>query len=133
MPLTRPLRTADAPAVLALETALAAADRTGEHDDLDDVAHGLADPGLDLAADTLGIFDSDDLLAQGRVWVRGAGPGGAELVLTGGVAPAARRHGHGSALLAWARREAVARGATPVSASVPDQAADAADLFDPAG
>ncbi len=128
MTVTRPLCTGDAAAVLSLETALTAADGTGEHYDLDDVLHEMADPGLDLATDTVGVFDGEVLLAQAWVAARGG-----VLVLSGGVAPAARRRGHGAALLAWAGRQAAARGLTAVSATVADGAAGAAELFTRAG
>lgn len=123
---TRSLRAGDAPSLLRLVTAVEAADATGEHEYLADVEHQLADPDVDLASDTLAVLDGAGLVVACGT-VRPVHDD--ELVLTGCVDPAARRRGHGRALVGWAGAQAVARGRTVVSAEARDGLPGVAELF----
>lgn len=120
----RPLGASDAAAVLRLQVEVEAADHDGENYDLDDVIDELADPDLDLEADTVGIFDDELLLAQLRLHSHEG-----VLVITGAVDPAVRRRGHGTVLLGWARTQAVARSCRTLSAKTNDGVPGAPALF----
>jgi len=122
--LTRALRPGDAPALLRLLVAAQAADQGGEHADLADVEHELADPGLDLSRDSVGVFDGEVLVAQAT-----AHPRSGALAVSGVVDPAARGRGHGTALLGWARELAAALGLATLSVQTDDRVAGAVALF----
>jgi len=126
--LTRALRPGDAPALLRLLVAAQAVDQGGEHADLADVEHELADPGLDLSRDSVAVFDGELLVAQAT-----AHPRQGVLAVSGVVDPAARGRGHGTALLGWARELAAARGLATLSVQTDDRVAGAVALFTRSG
>ncbi|TWD81095.1 mycothiol synthase [Kribbella amoyensis] len=102
----RPIDKADAPAWAELLAAKEKADSEGENYDADDLLEELADPKLDAARDTIGLWSGGELIGYGVV----RGP---DLVLDvhrvrteGTVHPQWRRHGIGSALLPWLVRRA---------------------------
>lgn len=128
MIVTRALGRADAVALLRLLTAIQAVDHGEESHELADVEHELADPTVDLAADSVGVFDDGVLVARARAQVRGT-----DLAVDGGVDPAVRGWGHGTALIAWARARAVARQVETLSLSAEDSVTGAGELFRAAG
>jgi mycothiol synthase len=98
----RPLTPADIPALARLLAAVEEVDRTGEHYDEDDLAEEMADPGLDLSSDTLGLAHPDgELAGYGVVRVPRAVRDVDRIYLEGAVHPGARRHGLGQRLLGW--------------------------------
>lgn len=127
-PQLRALRRSDSGALLELYRRIEAVDRVGEHHDLADVEHSLVDPQLDLGAATRGWFDGDRAL--GFVTVHAVG---SLAQTTGGVDPAMRRHGHGTALLRWAFDHASDTGADTIGAGCNDAEPDAVRLFTSVG
>lgn len=128
MIVTRALARTDAVALLRLLTAIEDVDHGEEHHELVDVEHELADPAVDLAADTLGVFDDGVLVAYARVHVRPV-----DVQVEGGVDPVARGRGHGTALVGWARARGVERGVRTLSVTVEDAVPDAGRLLLDAG
>lgn len=97
----RSITPADFPALLALRRRIEQHDGVPFVTTLDDFDEWVADPHLDLAADTRVIEDGDNLIAWAHIWFH---PGGADLeraFLFGGVDPARRGQGIGRAILAW--------------------------------
>jgi mycothiol synthase len=96
----RAIGTADAPAWCELLAAVEAADRTGEHYDVDDVLEELTDPDLDAERDTVAAYDGARMVAYGLV--RGGGGEGTGVDrqhVEGCVHPGYRRTGLGTEVL----------------------------------
>ena len=105
----RPMNPDDAASWAELLAAVEEVDRRGENHDVDDCTEDLADPDLDLPADTVLVLDGDVPVAYQVLRRRGRGDeAGAERTLTSDAAvhPAHRGRGIGSALVAAARRRA---------------------------
>lgn len=85
------------------------ADRIGEHYDPDDCAEELADPDLDLPADSLLVLDGDRTVGALLMPLRTGGF--RRLIAVGAVHPQHRGRGVGTALLGVARRRAAERDA----------------------
>lgn len=97
-----PLSAGDAAGWADVITEAELVDRTGEHYDADDLAEELADPGLDLAGATIGVWDGDRLAAVGVLRTAGSPVPVHRVFFDGVVRPAYRRQGVGGQLLAWA-------------------------------
>jgi mycothiol synthase len=103
----RPLTRGDVPAWFRLIAAAEEVDRTGEHYDADDLAEELADPGLDLARDTIALVLPDGQLAgYGIVRAPRVVRDIDRINLEGAVHPTHRRRGLGRQLLGWLERRA---------------------------
>jgi mycothiol synthase len=98
----RPIAEDDCKAWASLLAAAVAVDDTGEHYDSDDLLEELADPTLDAARDTLGLWLDDAMIGYGVV--RGAQEvvdGAYRVTFEGTVHPGHRRRGHGRSILDW--------------------------------
>jgi ribosomal protein S18 acetylase RimI-like enzyme len=100
-PSLRPVTPADLPAVHALCRAIETADGLPIATPLEEFEEWLDDPHLDLAQDTRLIDHGGSPIAWGRVWHRPSGVREERAFLLGGVAPAHRGRGVGSALFGW--------------------------------
>jgi mycothiol synthase len=102
-PLTwRPLTRADIPAWVRLLAAVEAADRTGEHYDGADLTEEMADAGLDVTRDTIGLVRPDgELAGYGVVRAPRAVRDVDRIYLEGAIHPGHRRCGAGQRLLRW--------------------------------
>lgn len=126
----RPMTPDDAGRWFELLDACEEADRLGEHYDPADCAEELADPDLDLAADSRLVLDGDRAVAAVVLHLRTGTF--RRLSADGAVHPAYRGRGIGTALLGLARRRAAARDAT-VQMWVDDAQPDAVALADGSG
>ncbi|MDN5932703.1 MAG: GNAT family N-acetyltransferase [Pseudonocardia sp.] len=126
----RPMTPDDAAGWAALLAVCEEADGRGEHYDVEDCAEELAEPGLDLTADTWFVLDDDHPVGYQILHLR---PGAQRWALSeAAVHPAHRGRGVGSALLARAREWAAQRGAGFVL-QVPETQVDAVELAVGAG
>ncbi|MEU7820384.1 GNAT family N-acetyltransferase [Catellatospora sp. NPDC049133] len=107
-----PLRVGDAAACAEVIAEAELVDRTGEHYDADDVAEQLADPDLDLASATVGVWEGDRLAAYGVLASNGSVPVH-RFIFGGYVRPAYRRQGLGGRLVDWAIEAAPAIAGHP--------------------
>lgn len=97
-----PLRVPDSAAWAGVIVDAEKVDQTGEHYDADDLAEELADPQLDLAAATVGVWDGSELAGVGLLRTAGSPVPVHRVYFDGVVRPAYRRQGLGGQLLAWA-------------------------------
>lgn len=105
-----PLRVSDAADCADVIAEAELVDRTGEHYDAGDLAEELADPNLDLATASVGVWDGDRLAAVGVLRTAGSPVPVHRVFFEGFVRPAYRRQGLGGQLVDWALK------ATPVVA-----------------
>lgn len=108
---TRPHVPADAPAVLALVAAAEAFDAGEAAIELEDIQGQWARPSFDLATESIGVFDSDQLVASADVF-KGRRAEAA-------VHPDHRGRGVGGWLAGWVEDCARARGSKLVGQTVP--------------
>ncbi len=132
----RPVTAADLPALHAVQRRLEEHDGIAYATPLAEFEEWLDDPHLDLATDTRLAEVDGEVVAGGRVWHSPSGEREERAFLLGGVDPAHRRRGIGSALLAWqiARAEESLRAASAtlprfVRAAAYDFQPDALDLY----
>lgn len=99
----RPLSHLDIPALAELLAAAEREDATREHFDETDLAEEFDDDSLDLARDSVAVFDGPALLGMGlvRVRVRGMVDGNCVMELWGTVRPERRGEGIGRGILAF--------------------------------
>ncbi|WP_369045991.1 GNAT family N-acetyltransferase [Sinomonas sp. P10A9] len=98
----KPIEAAHAPAWAELSNLLARADDTDEFYNPEDLVEELEEPGVDPAADTLGAWDGDTMVAYGQLRVTEAIlDREANASLSGGVHPAWRGRGLGRAVMDW--------------------------------
>jgi mycothiol synthase len=102
----RPLVMADVPALTVLLAEIEEADRYGWHFDADFLARWLADPLIDLDRGTTAAFDAGRMVAAGVLAARSEAAPVHAIRYEGGVHPAYRDRGLGTALLDWAVRNA---------------------------
>ncbi|MGK5638076.1 GNAT family N-acetyltransferase [Streptomyces sp. URMC 126] len=106
--LLKPLGTADARDLATLREEAERVDRTGLHEDEEDVRHELTDPKLDLAHNSIGLWQDSRLVAYAMVYeperVRDIARFGSAAV----VHPDRRRQGIGTQLVDWMRGRAEA-------------------------
>jgi mycothiol synthase len=116
----RPLDPDDAEAVFQVTKAAEIAESGTALVELDDIVGDWARPSFDLAAQTIGFFENDALVAYAEVH---AGRG--EVA----VDPAHRGRGHGTALLTWVVEKARELGYPRVGQTVPVTNQAALSLF----
>lgn len=126
----RPMTPDDATRWAELLAACEAADRLGDHYDVDDCAEELADPRLDLTVDSTIVLDGDRAVAALVMPLRTGTF--RRLLADGAVHPDHRGRGHGTALLEVARRRAAELDAS-VQLWVDDALADVVALARGAG
>ncbi|MEO6462125.1 MAG: GNAT family N-acetyltransferase, partial [Candidatus Eisenbacteria bacterium] len=131
----RPVTAADLPVLHAVQRRIEEHDGITYATPLAEFEEWLDDPHLDLASDTRLVEVAGQVVAGGRVWHSPSGVREERAFVLGGVDPAHRRKGIGSALLAWqiARAEERLRalaGALPlyVRATAYDFQRDTIDL-----
>jgi GNAT superfamily N-acetyltransferase len=107
----RPLTEADARSVLEVTAAQELHDLGRVETDEADIVGDWQQPGFDVPASTVGIFDGDRLVAYAEVGGEGAGDAA--------VHPRYRGRGIGTALAAWSREVARERGASVFGMTVP--------------
>ncbi|MEU7785791.1 GNAT family N-acetyltransferase [Amycolatopsis sp. NPDC049159] len=95
----RPLVPADAQASADLLNAIEAVDRIGENYTAEDTRQELIDPYADLERASLAAFDGETLVGYMKVRHKASATEVHRVFLDGGVHPAYRRHGIGTALL----------------------------------
>jgi len=110
----RAIAGSDLAAWAELLAAAEAVDRSSEHYSADDLTEAIADPSLDVAADTIAAFDGERMVAYGVVRAKTVPADGVHLMdgvyqvhPEGCVHPDFRRRGIGTELI----RRSVARGA----------------------
>lgn len=103
----RPLALADLDAAYAVYSAAELEDSGQLALEPEDIAGDWARPSFDLAADTIGLFDGDELVGAAEVTRAGARAEGA-------VRPGLRGRGIGSWLAGWAEERATTLGSTQV-------------------
>lgn len=104
----RPIDKSDVDSWVALLAAVERVDDDGENDDADDLLEELADPKVDPALDTLGLWDGDELVGYTKLSTR---PGAVEVDrvwIEGRIHPSWRRRGLGRRLLEWGCARAAA-------------------------
>ncbi len=97
----RPVTAEDLPALHAVQRRIEEHERIPLATPLAEFEEWLDDPHLDLAADTRLVEVEGRIVAGGRVWHLPSGEREERAYVIGGVDPAYRRRGIGSALLAW--------------------------------
>ncbi|WP_116214973.1 GNAT family N-acetyltransferase [Streptomyces olivoreticuli] len=102
----KPLSTTDARDLAALRDEVERADRTGRHEDEADVLHELADPKLDLAHNTAGLWRGSRLVAYAMVYEPEQVRDIARFGTAAAVHPDWRRQGIGARLVDWMRDRA---------------------------
>ncbi|WP_049717596.1 GNAT family N-acetyltransferase [Streptomyces caatingaensis] len=105
-PPARPLTPADAPALTALRAAVERADRSGTHFDETDIRSELADPKLDLAADSVGLWRNGQLTAYAALYQPERVRDVVRFEAAAAVHPAHRRQGLGGELVRRLRHRA---------------------------
>ncbi|MBM7783536.1 GNAT family N-acetyltransferase [Tenggerimyces flavus] len=102
----RPIDKGDVDALAVLYAAVEEAEDNGENYDADDLLEELADPDLDLAADTLALWSGDQIVGSAIV---NCHPGAVEtdrVSIGGFVHPSWRRRGLGRRLVSWGAERA---------------------------
>ncbi|WHT17945.1 GNAT family N-acetyltransferase [Crossiella sp. CA-258035] len=102
----RPLTTADTPAWAELSAAVAKTDPGAEEFSASELAEDLTVPGFDPAADSLGVFHGERLVAVALVHRKPTGEPELWYRLDADVHPDYRRRGIGANLLRWQRERA---------------------------
>jgi mycothiol synthase len=95
----RPVRAADAPALVELMVAAEAVDHSEEHADLDDVREWLANPMIDPRRDWLVAVDDGQVVATAHLSPRAPADGEVSVTVEGVTHPAHRGRGHASSLV----------------------------------
>ena len=103
----RPVGPADVPAMTVLFAEIEESDRYGWHFDASFLARWLADPMIDLGRGSTAAFDAGRMVATGVLAARSEADPVHAMHYEGGVHPAYRGRGLGTALLDWAVRAAV--------------------------
>ena len=98
----RPVALTDVPAMTAMLAEIERADQYGWHFGADFLALWLADPLIDLARGSMAAFDGDRMVATGVLAARVEADPVHAMHYEGGVHPAYRGRGLGTALLDWA-------------------------------
>jgi mycothiol synthase len=98
-PTWRPLTREDAQASADLLNAIETVDRIGEHYTAEDTLQELADPYADLERGSLAAFDGDVLIGYMKIRYKPVADEVHRVFLDGGVHPAHRRRGVGTALV----------------------------------
>ncbi|WP_114907551.1 GNAT family N-acetyltransferase [Ornithinimicrobium murale] len=93
------LRAEDVTAWAELTAELARTDRTDEFYAAEDLAEELTEHGFDPARDSWALWDGGELVGYGQVRIRARHDGQVMASLGGGIHPAARRRGLGTALM----------------------------------
>ncbi|SHK84962.1 mycothiol synthase [Pseudonocardia thermophila] len=129
----RPLRVDDVPAWARLFAAAEEVDDTGELFSEEDLRDDLADPALDLAADSVAVLDGDELVAYQITLPPADAAGVGPVVASHGVVhPRWRRRGIGTSLLRRGLERAGDAGAA-LMVRVPERDAGAAAVCAAAG
>jgi mycothiol synthase len=102
----RPIETGDAIAWAELLAAKEKVDAEGENYDADDLLEELADPKLDAARDTIGVWDGEQMVGYGVVRAPDQVVDVHRIRTEGAVHPQWRGRGIGSALVPWLTRRA---------------------------
>lgn len=117
----RPLQADDAVAVYELIAAAEKTDLGEQMIELEDIQGDWQRPSLDLALDTLGVFEGGSLVASAEVTTSGR----ADVC----VHPGHRGRGVGTHLIDWTERRARELGLSRIGQSVPESLAGAVELF----
>ncbi|MFK0296355.1 GNAT family N-acetyltransferase [Streptomyces sp. NPDC090442] len=104
----RPLGVAEIPALVSLRDEVERADPTGVHYDATDIRDEFADPKLDLAHNTMGVWQGPQLVAYAMVYEPEPVRGVLRFETSGAVDPAWRRRGLGTEIVGWMRMRAQA-------------------------
>jgi mycothiol synthase len=104
----RPIDKADADAWAELLAAKEKVDQEGENYDADDLLEELADPKLDAARDSIGLWSGDQLVGYGVVRAPDHVVDVHRVRTEGAVHPEWRGRGVGAALIRWLNRRAAA-------------------------
>lgn len=107
----RPLSRSSVAAWLDLHDAVERVDRTGRHTDAEELAEALDDPKLDLAQDSMGLWDGARLAAYAVLYTPHGAVDVARFEGDAAVHPDRRRRGIGARLVAWLELRARARHA----------------------
>ncbi|MGP9016959.1 GNAT family N-acetyltransferase [Streptomyces sp. BR1] len=107
--LARPMDKADVAAWLELRGDTERVDHTGHHVDADDLAEELENPKLDLAEDTLTLWDGERMVAYALVHAPDGAVDAARFRGDAAVRPRWRRQGLGGHLVEWMDARARAR------------------------
>lgn len=135
---SRPLQLDDAARRAQLFAAMEAHDQLGEHHDVQDCAHDLGAPETDLAHNSVVVLSggagggADGIAVGYQLLHERTGAGVNALLVDGGVHPANRGWGIGSALIATARQRAAELG-RELYVAVPESVADAVALVEDHG
>ncbi|MFF3371473.1 GNAT family N-acetyltransferase [Streptomyces sp. NPDC002680] len=100
-PTWRPLALDDAPALAGLFAAVEAADGTDEHYDAEDLAEELANPLVELAHDSVGVWSGGELLGYAKAMAMPDATDVHRVYVEGAVRPDARGRGMGTELVNW--------------------------------
>jgi mycothiol synthase len=103
----RALTVDDTPAWARLLEEVEAADRTGEHFSVEDLAHELANPDIELGKDAVGCYDGATMVGYYKVIPRGESDGELKIIIDGAVLPERRGQGIGT----WLMEPLLARAA----------------------